>query len=454
MASAHSLYFLYLQQHGWLIRLLLLSVLSLLTGFQNVSFTPGKPNVEACESTVLASDVPVLNNDIKRPGQIWVTVWRDLNGNGDPDDNEPGLANVWMEIAEIDDLDGQAYFIRNEITDDQGEVKIKNLDDGYYRVTVLPDQVPLEGLVPGSGTPSPQFINLGQGQTTIAFIGYVNKPAVVALTPAHSRTSLPGLLVRFAHSVTSSRDGEARLTAQWQSGTDGRSVAWPISLQRSDCNSTALSAWNISGPLTVSESECALEGGNLLSEDEEITLTLTANQPTCFQAMFFIPAETPYGAEGFLELAAEFTEPGDPSGESDVGPVVTSRVVDYLMVEDNWQPGLSLYKQVENLSRSDGGTIISTAYPDELQKYTITYRNIGTENLRELDVFTDTPPMTRLSEPVRCPDTRPEGLADCEVVVFGSQTNGAGYSGTIIWRFSGSLLPGASGNVSYTVRIE
>ncbi|QGJ70897.1 Hypothetical protein PBC10988_26000 [Planctomycetales bacterium 10988] len=78
-------------------------------------------------------------------GTIGDTVWVDFNGNGIQDNNEPGLANVQLEIT-WDGGDG-LFINGNEVTaivttDSNGNYLFDGLADGNYRIDILPASLP------------------------------------------------------------------------------------------------------------------------------------------------------------------------------------------------------------------------------------------------------------------------------------------------------------------------
>jgi uncharacterized repeat protein (TIGR01451 family) len=88
------------------------------------------------------------------------------------------------------------------------------------------------------------------------------------------------------------------------------------------------------------------------------------------------------------------------------------------------------------------------ALPGGLITYTITYQNVGQTTLSDLKVQDATPAFT-LYKAGAC-GTLGAGLAGC---TLGTQP-AAGATGALVWSFNGSLAPGASGSVTFTVTVQ
>jgi len=88
------------------------------------------------------------------------------------------------------------------------------------------------------------------------------------------------------------------------------------------------------------------------------------------------------------------------------------------------------------------------ALPGSLITYTITYQNVGQTTLSGLKVQDATPAFT-IYNTGGC-GTLGAGLATCSL---GTQP-AAGATGPLVWTFNGSLAPGASGSVSFTVTVQ
>lgn len=97
-----------------------------------------------------------------------------------------------------------------------------------------------------------------------------------------------------------------------------------------------------------------------------------------------------------------------------------------------------LTKSVDKAGATPGTTIT----------YTIAYQNTGTSTLSDLRITDPTPAFTTYAASA-C-GTLGAGLTGCSVATQPA----AGASGTVEWRFTGTLSPGATGNVTVSVQIQ
>jgi len=88
------------------------------------------------------------------------------------------------------------------------------------------------------------------------------------------------------------------------------------------------------------------------------------------------------------------------------------------------------------------------ALPGSTITYTITYENVGQTTLNNLKVLDATPPFTVYAGGA-C-GALGAGLSTCAL----SAAPAAGAAGPVVWSFNGSLAPGASGSVTFTVTVQ
>ena len=88
------------------------------------------------------------------------------------------------------------------------------------------------------------------------------------------------------------------------------------------------------------------------------------------------------------------------------------------------------------------------ALPGSTITYTLTYQNVGQTTLNNLKVLDATPAFTVYNSGA-C-GTLGAGLSTCSLATQPA----AGASGPLEWQFNGSLAPGASGSVSFTVTVQ
>lgn len=100
--------------------------------------------------------------------------------------------------------------------------------------------------------------------------------------------------------------------------------------------------------------------------------------------------------------------------------------------------GFQLTKTVDKAGATPGATLT----------YTIAYQNTGTSALSGLKITDATPPFTTYAAS-SC-GTPPAGLGSCSI----ASQPAPGASGSVVWNFSGSLAPGASGQVTISVAVQ
>ena len=109
---------------------------------------------------------------------------------------------------------------------------------------------------------------------------------------------------------------------------------------------------------------------------------------------------------------------------------------------------LKLSLTVNNITTDNQNVLSNQGTPNDILEYVITYSNVGTGPISDIDFFETTPPFTELSEPITC-----STLLPCNIdTIHGA--NQTGYQGDISWTLTGQLLPGQRGEISYRVKIE
>jgi uncharacterized repeat protein (TIGR01451 family) len=91
---------------------------------------------------------------------------------------------------------------------------------------------------------------------------------------------------------------------------------------------------------------------------------------------------------------------------------------------------------------------VATAKPGDVLTYTITYRNLGAQPLSAILIRDATPAYT-VFVGASC-GALGGGLGGCGVTTQPA----AGATGNVTWNLAGSLLPGASGTVTFQVRVQ
>jgi uncharacterized repeat protein (TIGR01451 family) len=161
-------------------------------------------------------------------------------------------------------------------------------------------------------------------------------------------------------------------------------------------------------------------------------IAVTANQHLNFVLRITVPQVAPIGSTNPVTITSTFLY-------TNAAPALSNNaeVRDLIRVNDGDGAGLQLVKTVNK----------TTAKPGEDLVYTITYTNFSTNALNQVVINDATPAFTNFRSATFGPLAN--GLTSC-VIAAPAVSN----TGGITWTFTGSLSPGASGFVSYTVRIE
>lgn len=180
--------------------------------------------------------------------------------------------------------------------------------------------------------------------------------------------------------------------------------------------------------------------------------SVVAGQVVCVVLQESIPAQAAPGSRNDSTLQAAFAL-------ANTAPTLsaTYRVDDVTTVSTN---ALELLKQVRNVSQ--GVTTFGAsnlARPGETLEYRIGYTNTSPEAIHQLTLNDTTPAYTRFAEAHA--GTTPAALSNCRKTTPASatpvdcaSTQPAGGQGALEWRFSGSLPPGASGEVFFRVVLD
>jgi uncharacterized repeat protein (TIGR01451 family) len=337
-------------------------------------------------------------------------------GNGLQDGSEGGLAGVALE-AQAPGCGGAC-----DATTTQGDgayvLWIPSAADGETASVVESNPAGMAstggsaGTTGGSyvlATDTTSFLNAaGSSYTGVDFADAGGS----GFSPDHERTALPGTAVFFPH--------------VFRAGAGGT-----VTFSTSHVAAPALPGWASSVYRDLDCSGVLDAGEPLLPAGAPQPVLAGAN--VCVVVRESVPPGAPIGAQDVVTLTADFT----PSGG---GASTSLAVTDLTRVGAGGGAGLALRKDVDK----------TTALPGELLVYTLTYRNDGTEPITDLVVHDATPPFTTyVGGSVQCGAPLPAALASCTPAA-----PAGGASGRLDWTFTGSLDPGQSGTLSYTIRIE
>jgi uncharacterized repeat protein (TIGR01451 family) len=160
-------------------------------------------------------------------------------------------------------------------------------------------------------------------------------------------------------------------------------------------------------------------------------IPVVAAQNVCILARVFASETAAYNAQYPLALNATFA-----FANSALTDALTRN--DLTVVGDPGEAGLLLTKSVDRTS----------ALPGEVLIYTITYINHSNGPLTTIKIYDSTPAYTVFNT-AAC-GTLATGLTGCTTTAVPA----AGATGNIEWTLAGSLLPGATGTVTFQVTIQ
>lgn len=135
-----------------------------------------------------------------------------------------------------------------------------------------------------------------------------------------------------------------------------------------------------------------------------------------------------------------------PAGWVGTDPVSMTRTITISNVDVGGQNfglygGNTEFKLVKSADKA-------SARPGDVITYTLVYSNEGAGSVSKLKIIDNTPAYTVFSA-ASC-GALPTGLSACSV----SSKPAAGASGAVEWTFTGSLLPGASGSITFNVMLN
>jgi uncharacterized repeat protein (TIGR01451 family) len=162
-------------------------------------------------------------------------------------------------------------------------------------------------------------------------------------------------------------------------------------------------------------------------------LTTTADTPVCVIVKVSVPAGAAVGAQNLLSLQANLAY-------SNAAPALNTSLFNEDMTTVGGSASavtaLLLVKSQDNSSPLPGGRI----------NYTLTFTNQGSTAISSVRINDLTPAYTRFFS-AGCLAPLAAGLSSCTLTVMPA----VGASGALEWLLSGSLLPGASGQVTFAV---
>ena len=245
------------------------------------------------------------------------------------------------------------------------------------------------------------------GGTEYAGAGFGDVP-LNSFAPGGAQSVTPGAVAFYAHVFTARSAGSLSLSAA--ENPLPPIPGWTVTLHRDlDCDGT-------------------LDPGEPLLA---APVALAAGEMLCLIARHATPAGGPAGASESATLTASFSYTGASPALGDARTLVDLTTLAA-------SGGLQLLKSVS----------LATARPGDTLSYTIAYSNPGPDPLSSITIQDATPPFT-VFQSAAC-GALGAGLASCALTVQPA----VGATGAIRWTLSGTLLAGASGSVTFRVRVQ
>ena len=225
-----------------------------------------------------------------------------------------------------------------------------------------------------------------------------------------------------------------------QAALPGSVVFYPHYFVAGTAGNVAFSLTKVTSPANAGWSELiyvdancngVIDGGEVLVA---ASVPVVADQKVCLLVKQFVPANVPVNAQNALTLTANFTS----TFSNPTGAVAFSYVRhDTTTVGQPTAAGLSLVKSVNTTTALPGANII----------YTVVYTNSSSGPLSNVVIQDATPSYTTFQN-ANC-GTLPLNFTACSIA-----NPATGAAGAIIYTFTGTLAPAASGAVTFTVQVQ
>ena len=219
------------------------------------------------------------------------------------------------------------------------------------------------------------------------------------------QTAIPGAVLFYAHTFTPASVGSLTFTATSASG-------WALVLLRdANCNGV------------LDAGEPVLAGA----------ISTTAGAPVCVILKVSVPGGAPFNAQDRATLQANFVYTNaSPALSASLTNIDTTTV-------GNGTAALTLLKSQDNATPLPGATI----------SYTIVYTNNSSGTISSIRINDGTPAFTTFLS-ASCVLPLPAGVTACAV----NSKPAIGLTGAIEWTLTGGLLPGASGQLAFAVKVD
>lgn len=240
-------------------------------------------------------------------------------------------------------------------------------------------------------------------------VDFANVQASVFLTDG-TQNVLPGATAFFQHTFEAKTEGSVIFTTN--SINNPSNLTWPVVLYNDlNCNGT------------VQSGETILSGSNSVS--------VVAGQTVCLLLKVSVPQGLSNGS------TSNTTITGVMDYVNTTPLIQQSLSRGDLVTVSNEEAGLVLIKSVDQ----------NQALPGSILTYTVSYQNNGDDPISSLEIIDNTPTYTKFNT-ATC-GVLPNNLTGCSITA-----PAVGAAGGIKWTFTGTLQPGGTGTVSFTVKID
>ena len=228
------------------------------------------------------------------------------------------------------------------------------------------------------------------------------------------------------------------------------------SLQLSVGAATATPAGYAWSEVVYMDPGCAgvMQAGLTKVTSPSVAVAVTQGQIVCLILQEFIPASAPAGASNSVQLQATLT-----LGNANPALSASYSVTDITSVNIG---SLQVQKAVRNVTQGGSFGSSNQARPGDTLEYQITYMNLGASSISGLEIADYV--STFASFVSATADALPASLTACAknspinpapgAGVSCTATQATGGSGSVSWKFTGTLAPGASGIVRLSVMVN
>jgi uncharacterized repeat protein (TIGR01451 family) len=405
----------------------------------------GSATGERSDGEVEDYEITIDSGGANVSGRVYI----DANSNATSELSEAGIANSVVVL-----VDFFAGTCQSATTNGSGEYRFSGVLDGSYELyqahgetTPVPQNCGTSFANNPTGyqstTADTLIVNVAGADETNKNFGEVagtNSPTTgntgrgITFEPDQQSEILPGNTAFYAHVLTSEAAGKVSFTTP---ATDFGNVTngWTHAIYND---------LNCDGVLNGAEVNTVVQG-----TDE---FNLAADERLCLINKVYAPANVPAQDRYEVKTVATFTYPTNT-----IGPV-SLEVTDLTIAGQVATPTtpvtpevgasrLVLTKSVENISQGTAEVeTANQAKPGDILKYRIYYRNAGTGPITDLKINDAVPAFTGLiADSAQCIVPPPPTGMNCTPNVNFDELN---------WDFTGSLIGGASGQVSYEIMVD